>query len=66
MASSAGHHAVVISSANRLENQRDASGSPSRLEDFQHLEHSRSHTVEPGKYQAINVAEDRSLRRSAL
>src|SRR5271169_5242808 len=37
-----------------------------RLEDFKRIEHLRSQTIEPGKYQAINVAESHSLGRSAM
>ena len=35
-----------------------------RLEDFQRIQHLRSQTIEPGKHQAINVAQSHSLRRS--
>src|SRR5208337_4572377 len=37
-----------------------------RLEDFQRIEHLRGQTIEPGKHQAINVAESHSLGRSAM
>src|SRR5271156_3096840 len=37
-----------------------------RLEGFQRIEHFRSQTIEPGKHQAINVAESHSLGRSAM
>src|SRR6516164_2832346 len=36
-----------------------------RLEDFQCVQYSRSHTIEPRKHQAVNVAEGQSLRRFA-
>ena len=37
-----------------------------RLEDFPRIEQLRSQTMEPGKHQAINVAESHSLGRSAM
>src|SRR6516164_136763 len=36
-----------------------------RLEDFQCVQYSRSHTIEPRKHQAVNIAERQSFRRFA-
>jgi hypothetical protein len=49
-------------SANRLGSRRVPADHRLRLENFQCVQYSRSHTIEPRKHQAVNVAEGQSLR----
>ena len=58
----AGHHAVVISSAIGLETGEVPADHPPRRENFQCVQYSRSHTIEPRKHKAVNVAEGQSPR----
>ena len=62
----AGRREIVISNANRRENQRGAADHCFGLENFQRVQHIGCEAIEASEHEPIDVVEDEALGRLAL